>query len=88
MQNESAEPTILALVILDEVLRLGGHNRVLPHDVVVHEGLGPEQGEAAGTAKDAADRVLGGFLQPVADRVFELLVPDQWTCVAIRTMLV
>jgi len=52
-----------------------GPGGVLAHDVVVHERLAPEEREAAGTAEDAADHVLGGLLQPVADGVLEPLVP-------------
>lgn len=45
------------------------------HDVVVHEPLGSEEREAAGRAEDAAHHVLGRLLQPMADRILELLVP-------------
>lgn len=56
--------------------RQGG---VLGHDVVLHEGAAAEEREAARTAEDAADHVLGGLLQPMADGVLESLVPRHQT---------
>ena len=48
---------------------------VFPHDVGVHEGLSPEQTEAAGAAQDAPHDVLCRLLEPMADGVLEHLVP-------------
>ena len=63
------------LVVLYVVLGEGGEGGVGPHHVVVHHGPAAEQGEAAGTAENTAEDVLGGFLEPVAHRVLKLLVP-------------
>ena len=40
----------------------GGEGGVGPHHVVVHDGPAAEQGEAAWTAENTAEYVLGGFL--------------------------
>ena len=47
LQQEGAEPPILALVVLQVVTRLRGRRGVLFHHVVVHEGGAAEQREAA-----------------------------------------
>ena len=52
-------------------IRDGG---VHPHHVVVHDRLRSEHGEASGTAKDAADDVFRGFLEPMSDCVLKQLV--------------
>ena len=75
LKQQGTEPTILSLIELHVVaclLRLG---RIHLHHVVVHEGLGAEEGEAAGGTEDAAEHVLSGLLQPTTDGVLEHLVP-------------
>ena len=57
------------------LVRLGS---VLPHHIVVHECLGPEERETAGRAHDTANHVLCSLLQPMANGVFEQLIPDHW----------
>ena len=79
LQQESAEPPVLALIVLDVVKRPFGLGGVLGHHVDVHERAAPEEAEASGAAEDAAHDVLRGLLQPVADGVLELLVPDHET---------
>ena len=75
LQQERAQPAVLALLILDEVLRLRRLRRVHLHHVVVHERRAPEERETARTAQHAAKHVLCRLLQPVAHGVLELLVP-------------
>ena len=54
---------------------LSGKSRVRSHDIVIHDGLGPEQAEAARTAEDASQNVLSGLLEPVTNGVLKHLVP-------------
>lgn len=75
LEEQCAEPTILALIVLDVVTGLVGAGRVLAHYVVVHESLATEERKAPGTTQNAADHVFGGLLQPVTNCVFEELVP-------------
>jgi hypothetical protein len=67
------------LIVLNVVQWPDGLGGVLGHDVEVHEGAAAEKAEATRTAKDAAQDVLGGLLQPMADSVLELLVPHHET---------
>jgi len=46
---------------------------------MLHQCLRSKERKTAGAAQNATDRVLCGFLQPMADGVFELLEPDYWT---------
>ena len=71
---------MLTLIELDVMSSFGRFGGVLSHDIVPHEGAGTEQWKAARTTQHAADHVLGGFLQPVSDGVFEHLVPRHYTC--------
>ena len=64
--------SLIVLYVVARLLRLGG---VLLHDVVVHQGLGSEQGETSWRAHDTPDHMFGGLLQPMADSVLEELVP-------------
>ena len=75
LEQQGAEPAVLALVELHVVARLARLRLVHAQHVVVDEGGAAEEREAAGRAHDAAEDVLGRLLQPVADRVLELLVP-------------
>ena len=65
LQEERAQPPVLALVVLHEVLGLVGHRGVRLHHVVVHHGAASEEREAARTAEDTAEHVLRGLLHPV-----------------------
>ena len=65
LEEESAEPPVLALVVLHEVLGLVGHGGVGLHHVVVHHGPPSEQGETARAAENTTKYMLGGFLHPV-----------------------
>ena len=69
------------MVILHVVPGLRRGRGIFPHDVIVHDGGAPEEGEAAGRTQDTAQDVLSGLLQPVADGVLELLVPHHGACV-------
>ena len=60
--------------------RLGARRGVTSHDVVVHQRGAAEEREAAGWTEDAADHMLRRLLEPVSDRVLELLVPHHWPC--------
>ena len=75
LEQQCAEPPVLALVVLDVVLGLAGHRGVGPHHIVVHHSAASEQGETAGTAEDTAQHVLRGLLQPVTNGVLKLLIP-------------
>ena len=60
--------------------RLGARRGVTSHDVVVHQRGAAEEREAAGRTQHAADHVLRRLLEPVSDRVLELLVPHHRPC--------
>ena len=75
LEEESAEPPVLALVVLDVVLGERGQGGVGPHHVVAHHGPASEEREAAGTAENTAQHVLCCLLQPVTNRILELLIP-------------
>ena len=79
LQQEGAQPPVLALIVLHVMTRLVGGQRVPLHHVVVHQTLGTEQREASRTTEHAADHVFGGLLQPMADSVLEELVPHHGT---------
>ena len=80
LQDQRAQPPVLALVKLHVVEGLLGLHGVPAHHVVVHEGLGAEQTEAAGAAHHASQHVLRRFLQPMSQCVLESLIPDHDTC--------
>jgi hypothetical protein len=83
LKEERAQPTILALIVLDVVTGFARFRRVLGHDVVVHQTFAAEEREASGTAEDAANHVLGSLLKPMTDGVFEHLIPGHQTCCVI-----
>ena len=70
---------VFTLIILQRVSGFGGLGSVGPHDVVVQQGSGPEEAEAAWGTQHAAEHVLRALLQPVADGVLEPLVPHHGT---------
>lgn len=57
----------------------GRFSGIFRHHVMLHQRLRSKERKTAGAAQNATDRVLCGFLQPMADGVFELLEPDYWT---------
>ena len=79
------------LVVLDKVLWLAGNGGVGVHHILVHHGLGAEQGETSGTdgcwrvqlkrrilpAENTAKHVLCCLLKPVSNGILKLLVPDK-----------
>jgi hypothetical protein len=52
-----------------------GAGRVLAHNVVIHKSFSSEEREATRTTQDAANHMFGSLLEPMADSVFEELVP-------------
>lgn len=65
---------------------LCGFGGVHLEDVVVHERRTPEQAETARTTQDTSEHVLRRFLQPMADGILKLLVPNHGTCHKAETV--
>ncbi len=63
------------LIVLDVVAGFTGFGRVSLHDVVVHERSSSEKTETSRAAQYTAEHMLCSLLEPVAYRIFKLLIP-------------